>query len=134
MCILISRVYSQPALSLHLNIYSMPHQKQHLLLMGLFNLESLDLWYHCTMHFFHCILCVQNILKPRQNKTKQEGPNFDANNGILLPKLFGPTVRKKCSRDWEKLLKFEAEGREFSNFLRSLEQFVRTVKVQNRFW
>ena len=31
-------------------------------------------------------------------------------NGILLPKLFLPTVRKKC--DLEKLLKFEAEGSE----------------------
>ena len=33
-------------------------------------------------------------------------------NGILLLKLFWPTVRKKCSIDREKLLKFEAEGRE----------------------
>ena len=37
-------------------------------------------------------------------------------NGILLPKLFWPTVRKKCSSDQEKLLKFEAEGREFVKF------------------
>ena len=29
-------------------------------------------------------------------------------NGILLPKLFWPTVRKNCSSDREKLLKFEA--------------------------
>ena len=29
---------------------------------------------------------------------------------------------KKCSIDREKLLKFEAEGREFAKFLRSLEQ------------
>ena len=55
-------------------------------------------------------------------------------NGIFLPKLFWPTVRKKCSRDWEKLLIFEAEGREFAKFLRSLEQFIRTVKGQNNFW
>ena len=54
--------------------------------------------------------------------------------GILLPKLFLPTVRKKCSSDGEKLLKFEAEGREFSKFLRSLEQFIQTVKGQNNFW
>jgi hypothetical protein len=31
-------------------------------------------------------------------------------------------------------LKFEAEGREFANILRSLEQFVPTVKGQNNFW
>ena len=43
-------------------------------------------------------------------------------------------MRKICSRDPEKLLKFEAEGREFSKFLRSLEQFIQTVKGQNNFW
>ena len=43
-------------------------------------------------------------------------------NGILLPKLFWPTVRKNCSSDW---------GREF---LRSLEQFIQTVKGLNNFW
>ena len=31
----------------------------------------------------------------------------------MLPKLFWPTVRKNCSSDREKLLKFMAEGREF---------------------
>ena len=41
---------------------------------------------------------------------------------------------KKCSGDQEKLLKFEAEGREFAKFLRSLEQFIQTVKGQNNFW
>ena len=55
-------------------------------------------------------------------------------NGVLLPKLFWPTVRKKCSSDREKLLKFEAEGREFAKCLRSLEQFIQTVKGQNNFW
>ena len=38
-------------------------------------------------------------------------------NGILLPKL----------------LKFEAEGREFAKISRSLEQFIQTVKRQNNF-
>ena len=43
-------------------------------------------------------------------------------------------MRKKFSSDREKLLKFEAEGREFAKILRSLEQIVRTVKGQNNFW
>ena len=55
-------------------------------------------------------------------------------NGILLPKLFWPTGSKNCSSDWEKLLKFEAEGREFAKILRSLEQFIQTVKGQNNYW
>ena len=40
-------------------------------------------------------------------------------------------MRKNCSTDREKLLKFEAEGREFEIYLRSLEQFIQTVKDQN---
>ena len=35
-------------------------------------------------------------------------------------------MRKKISNDQEKLLK--ADGREFAKFLRSLEQFIQTVK------
>ena len=44
---------------------------------------------------------------------------------------------KKELPSWylEERLKFEAEGREFAKFLRSLEQeqFIRTVKGQNNF-
>ena len=56
---------------------------------------------------------------------------FAGHNGILLPKLFWPTVRKNCSSDREKILKLEAEGREFAKILRSLEQQwkVRTIFV-----
>ena len=56
------------------------------------------------------------------------GKSYDI-NGILLPKLFWPTVRKNCSSDREKLLKFEAEGQEFAKFLRSLEQFKLEKKI-----
>ena len=42
-------------------------------------------------------------------------------------------MRKKCFSDQEKLLKFEAEGREFAKILRSLEQFIQTVIGQNNF-
>ena len=42
-------------------------------------------------------------------------------------------MRKNCYSDQEKLLKFEAEGREFANFMRSLEQFIQTVKGQKNF-
>ena len=48
-------------------------------------------------------------------------------------KLFWPNVRKNCSTDHEKSLKFEADGWEFANFLRSLEQFVQTVKDRTIF-
>ena len=42
-------------------------------------------------------------------------------------------MRKKCSSDQEKLLKYEVEGREFAKILRSLEQFIGTVKGQYNF-
>ena len=42
--------------------------------------------------------------------------------------------KKNCSSDREKLLKIEAAGREFEKILRSLEQFIQTVKGQNNFW
>ena len=45
--------------------------------------------------------------------------------------LFWPTVKKKCSSNQEKLLKFKGEGWEC---LISFEQFDRTVKGQNNFW
>ena len=66
--------------------------------------------------------------------TTVEYQNKDVNNGILLAKLSWPTVRKNCSSDREKVLKFEAEGRELAKILRSLEQFIQTVKGQNNFW
>ena len=40
-------------------------------------------------------------------------------------------MRKNCSSDREKLLKFEAEDQVFEKNLRSLEQFIQTVKGQN---
>ena len=43
-------------------------------------------------------------------------------------------MRKNCSSDREKLLKFEAEGREFSKNFRLLGQFIQTVKGQNNVW
>ena len=42
-------------------------------------------------------------------------------------------MRKNCSSDREKLLKLKAKGWGFSKNLRSLEQFVLTVKSQNNF-
>ena len=42
-------------------------------------------------------------------------------------------MRKNCSTDREKLLKYETEGKESAKFLRSLEQFILAVKGQNNF-
>ena len=50
---------------------------------------------------------------------------FIVSTSWLLPKLLWPTVRKRCFSDWEKLLKLEAEGLEFSNFLGLLEQLLK---------
>ena len=68
-----------------------------------------------------------------KNGKKQKDLQEVTSNGILLPKLFWPIVRKNCSSDQEKLLKFKVEGRDFAKRLRSLEQFIQTVKGQNNF-
>ena len=44
------------------------------------------------------------------------------------------TVRKNCSSDQGKLLKFLAKDREFAKFLQLLEPFIQTMKGQNNFW
>ena len=53
-------------------------------------------------------------------------------NYILLPKLFSPTVRKNCSSDREKLLKFKAEGLEFAKFLRFSKWFF-LIRKKNKY-
>ena len=55
-------------------------------------------------------------------------------NWYFVTKIVLTYCEKNCSSDGEKLLKFEAEGREFAKFLRSLEQFIQTVKGQKNFW
>ena len=42
-------------------------------------------------------------------------------------------MRKNCYSDWEKLLKFKAEGRKISKNLRPQEQFIWTAKDQKSF-
>ena len=43
-------------------------------------------------------------------------------------------MRKSCSSDREKHLKFETEDREFAKLLRSVEQSIQTVNGQINFW
>ena len=50
----------------------------------------------------------------------------------IVAKIVLTYCEKKCSSDWEKLLKFKAEGWEFAKILNSLEQFIQTVKGQNK--
>ena len=98
----------------------------------------------------HCLLKLCKSLSRKVSFTKNKPVNFihlsgfslqkrtfafkkEKRNGILLPKLFWPTVRKNCSSDQEKLLKFEAKGREFAKCLRSLKQFIQKLKARTIF-
>ena len=54
----------------------------------------------------------------------QVGKSCQRGIGILLSKLFWPTVRKNCSSDLEKNLKLETEGREFAKKFRSLNRTI----------
>ena len=51
----------------------------------------------------------------------------------FVTKIVLTYCEKNCFSDREKLLKFEAEGREFAKNFRLLEQFIQTVKGQNNF-
>ena len=46
----------------------------------------------------------------------------------FVTKIVLTYCEKNCSSDREKLMKLEAEGREFA------KQFIKTVKGQNNFW
>ena len=82
-----------------------------------------------------CTSIITGNLKSKFTYLEKKNPSvFHKKNGILLPKFVWSTVRKNCSSDREKNLKFEAEGPEYSKFLRSLEQFIETVKGQNNSW
>ena len=85
-------------------------------------------------HILMISICCLTGQKPWKGLWGYEVSNCQINHGNLLLKLFRPTVRKNCSSDREKLLKFEAEGQEFAKILQSLEQCIQTVKGQNNFW
>ena len=92
-------------------------------------------WLLIKKDFFFIIIIYQNYQESHQKLDSfLENRSYDIRNGILLPKLFWRTVVKKCSNDREKLLKLEAEGREFAKLFRSLEQSIQTVKGQSNFW
>ena len=79
--------------------------------------------------FFEFAVLAGHSCFSRTNLIQGEGPierlaKFCRPYGILLPKLFWPTVRKNCSNDWEKLLKFRAEGWDFAQVLRSQEKLI----------
>ena len=89
--------------------------------------------YYWNIQSKDCILSLRNwVIHPVWYRVLQKLRGQDEvgrwyKNGILLPKLFRRTVRKNCSSDWEKIVKFKAEGPEFAKILRSLEQFIQTV-------
>ena len=60
--------------------------------------------------------------------------DLELSQRYFVTKIVLTYCEKNCFIDREKLLKFEAEGREFTKFLRSLEQFIQPVKVWNNFW
>ena len=51
----------------------------------------------------------------------------------FVTKIILTFCEKICSSDREKLLKFEAEGREFSEILISLKKVIQTVKSRKTF-
>ena len=80
--------------------------------------------------FCNSILSKQNLsIYLWDIQVKASGVN--GKNGILLcTKIFWPTVRKNCSSDREKLLKFEAEAKNFQKFWDHLNNLFKQWKVR----
>ena len=76
-------------------------------------------------------MCHMHVAMKLKLRSKHE---YFCKKWYFVTKIVLTHCEKKFSGDREKLLKFEAEGQEFANFLRSLEQFIQTVKGQNNFW
>ena len=74
------------------------------------------------------ILCESSLLQTCQvlKKKMRFSTRFTRPGFVFCYKTVLTYCKKKIVL--EKLLKFETEGREFANFLRSLEQFIQTVK------
>ena len=64
-------------------------------------------------HPYLQVRCLERIIESYVLKSVNQAGQSMA-NGILLQKLFWPTVRKNCPRDREHFLKFEAEGQTFA--------------------
>ena len=81
---------------------------------------------------FRCFCSILHIVKGR-NYQKQflYCKFFQKTKWYFVIKIVLTYCEKKCSPDREKLLKLEAEGQEFTKFLRLLEQFIQAVKGQN---
>ena len=81
------------------------------------------------------------LIIPHQNFKRSGGPAFVINdtyriatsgrNGILLPKLFWPTVRKNCSSDLKHFANSWPSASNFKSFSQSLEQFFLTADQNN---
>ena len=70
----------------------------------------------------------------RKNLHLGQGCSNMKEKWCFVSKIVLTYCEKNCFSGREKLLKFEAEGRDFAKFLRSLEKFIQTVKGQNNFW
>ena len=57
---------------------------------------------------------------------------FSPMNWYFVTKIVLTYCEKNCSSNQEKLLKFEAEGREFAKIFEITR--IQTVKGQNNFW
>ena len=99
--------------------------------MGTYHITSLILTYLCSKLYSSIDwIIIQNLKNVKPIKVEKTIETY----WYFVTKIVLTYCEKNCSSDREKVLKFEAEGREFAKFLRSLEQFIQTVKGQNNFW
>ena len=92
---------------------------------------------HITKTSVHCIINLEKwseIISELELFCDNSHALFAVQEWYFVTKIVVTYCEKNCSSDQEIFLKFKAAGREFAKFLRSLEQFIQTVKGQNNFW
>ena len=105
--------------------------------LGLKLAFELDIWTANAWHFFRAIITLKQYTEHTLHRICTEQVDFlpflnFIIFGILLRKLFWPTVRKKMFS--ENGCKFSVFSLKFAKLLRPLEQFIRTVNGQTFFY
>ena len=105
--------------------------KFRIVIQHIFSGDGKTFWDYDTFKIGHIFILFPVFNKATTAATKILLSTFG--KWYFVSKIVLTYCEKNCYSDWEKLLKLEAEGREFSKILRSLEQFNQTVKGQNNF-
>ena len=140
LCLIGKHPFLQPMSCLHvLNFVCHDPKHRPLVLLNIFLLHRFDQKEHFASETQQkSRLLVKHTYQQTKFKVNLNEDSFNSHvTGTLFLKLSLPNVRRNCSSDQEKLLKFEANGWESAKHLISQDQLIQTVsdlEGSNNFW